>query len=519
MFRIAAWHLSKNTDRRTVDTRLSRCGMQTTVVMEPYEPIAMRLMPCVSSLSLMSILLLPACQRQENPPARSEAAPAPSPESRPATADDQDQAEARAIAKEAYIYAFAMLENYNTLYKQVASPEAPEYVGGFGRFRHYSELYTPDNHDVVTPNNDTPYSWAWLDLRAEPWVVTVPKVPEGRYYVQQWVDLFTYNFAYIGSRATGNGAGSYLIAGPGWKGDKPAGIKKVFPSETSLVLTLTRTALNSPGDIANVKKIQEGMKLQPLSSYLKTPAPPAAPQIEFPPYDAEKAHSHDFIRYLNFLLQFTQPTNPDEAGLMARFAKIGIGPGQPFDAAALSPARLAAIDAGVADAKAAMAEKAKATLSSNGLFGSRAFLKNDYLTRAIGAEKGLYGNSIEEAWYGGYVGDGNALSMIHFSKDALPPAKFFWSVTLYALPDRFLYANDLKRYSIGDRTPGLKYDADGGLTLYIGHASPGKEKESNWLPAPAGPYSAVGRVYGPSRTAIEGKWNLPPLQPVPNPTP
>ncbi len=233
--------------------------MQTTVAMEPYEPIAMRLMPCVSSLSLMmSILLLPACQRQENSPARSEAAPAPAPETRPATADDQDQAEARAIAKEAYIYAFAMLENYNTLYKQVASPEAPEYVGGFGRFRHYSELYTPDNHDVVTPNNDTPYSWAWLDLRAEPWVVTVPKVPEGRYYVQQWVDLFTYNFAYIGSRATGNGAGSYLIAGPGWKGDKPAGIKEVFPSETSLVLTLTRTALNSPGDIANVKKIRGG---------------------------------------------------------------------------------------------------------------------------------------------------------------------------------------------------------------------------------------------------------------------
>ncbi len=190
---------------------------------------------------------------------------------------------------------------------------------------------------------------------------------------------------------------------------------------------------------------------------------------------------------------------------MAGFAKIGIGPGQPFDATALSPARLAAIDAGVADAKAAMAEKAKATLSSNGLFGSRAFLKNDYLTRAIGAEKGLYGNSIEEAWYGGYVGDGNALSMIHFTKDALPPAKFFWSVTLYALPDRFLYANDLKRYSIGDRTPGLKYDADGGLTLYIGHASPGRRRRATGCrhrPAPtarSGVFTA--RVAPPSKAS------------------
>jgi hypothetical protein len=465
----------------------------------------------------MSLVLLPACQRHESQP--DQAKPSAAPDTRPAPANNGDQAEARAIAKDAYIYAFAMLENYNTLYKQVASPEAPEYVGGFGKFRHYSELYTPGNHDVVTPNNDTPYSWAWLDLRAEPWVVTVPKVPEGRYYVQQWVDLFTYNFAYIGSRATGNDAGSYLIAGPGWKGATPEGIKKVFPSETSLVMTLTRTALNGPDDIAKVKKVQAGMKLQPLSAYLRTQPPPAAPEIQFPPYDADKVHSHDFIGYLNFLLQFTQPPNPSETDLVRRFATIGIGPGVPFDAKTLPPARLAAIDAGVADAKAEMSEKAKTTLSSNGLFGSREFLKDNYLTRAIAAEKGLYGNSIEEAWYGGYVGDGNKGSMIHFSKEALPPAKFFWSVTLYTLPDRFLYANDLKRYSIGDRTPGLKYDADGGLTLYIGHASPGKEKESNWLPAPAGPFSAVGRVYGPSPAAIKGSWNLPPLQPIPPNTP
>lgn len=479
----------------------------------------MRAMPCGSLLVMTLAMLLPACQRQESQPEGAKPAAVADPHPAQATAPDREQEEVRAIAKEAYIYAFAMLENYNTLYKQVASPTAPEYVGGFGKFRHYSQLYTPDNHDVVTPNNDTPYSWAWLDLRAEPWVVTVPKVPEGRYYVQQWVDLFTYNFAYIGSRATGNDAASYLIAGPGWKGETPKGIKKVFPSETALVMTLTRIALNGPDDIANVKKVQAGMKLQPLSAYLKTQSPPAAPEIQFPPYDADKAHSHDFIGYLNFLLQFTQPPHASETALMQRFARIGIGPGLPFDAKTLPPARLAAIDAGVADAKAKMSEKAKTMLSSNGLFGSRAFLKNNYLTRAIAAEKGLYGNSIDEAWYGGYEGDGNKASMIHFSRHALPPAKFFWSVTLYTLPDRFLYANELKRYSIGDRTPGLKYDADGGLTLYVGHVSPGEEKESNWLPAPAGPYSAVGRVYGPSPAAIDGRWNLPPLQPIDTDTP
>jgi len=133
-----------------------------------------------------------------------------------ATSDD-----ARSIAHDAYIYAYPMLENYDTMVKQVVDKNAPEYVGGFGIFRHYSTLYTPKNHDVVTPNNDTPYSWAWLDLRAEPWVVTVPAVPNKRYYVQQWVDLFTYNFAYIGSRSTGQDAGSYLITGPRWHGTKP----------------------------------------------------------------------------------------------------------------------------------------------------------------------------------------------------------------------------------------------------------------------------------------------------------
>ncbi|QKV54088.1 DUF1254 domain-containing protein [Comamonas antarctica] len=421
----------------------------------------------------------------------------------------------RAITKEAYIYAYPMIESYNTMYKQLANPAGREYVGGFGRFRHYSQAYTPENHDIVTPNNDTPYSWAWLDLRAEPWVVSVPAVPGNRYYVQQWIDLFTHNFAYIGSRATGNEAGDYLFVGPRFQGELPTGFKKVFRSETDIVLTLTRTALNGPADVDAVKAVQAGMKLQPLSSFAKTPAPAPAPAVTFPAYDAARGHSHDFIAYLNFLLQFTQPPHPSEVELMKRFASIGIGPGLAFDAARLPAATLAAIDKGVDDGKAALAQKAKTTMSSNGMFGSRAELKNDYLTRAVAAEKGLYGNSLAEAWYGGYVGDGSQMATVHFAPGQLPPAKFFWSMTLYTLPERFLYANPLNRYSIGDRTPGLKRDPDGGLTLYLGHVSPGADKESNWLPTPAGRYSAVARVYGPSEAAMNGSWKLPPLTPVP----
>lgn len=430
-----------------------------------------------------------------------------------AQAQQPQQDEMRLIAKDAYVYAFAPIANYQTWVKQATEPNAPEYVGGFNVFRHYAQTFTPDNKDVVTPNNDTPYSWAWLDLRAEPIILTVPKVPEDRYYVMQLIDLFTYNFGYVGVRATGFDAGSYMIAGPNWSGEKPEGIKQVIPAETDIVGILGRTSLNGPEDVENVKAIQAQYKLQPLSAFLGKAAAPTAPATQFPPYDKAKATSHDFIGYINFLLQFAQPTVPAEKDLMERFAKIGIGAGKAWDARKADPALLAAIDEGVADAQAQMAETAKKTLSSNGLFGTRDFMHGDYMTRAMGAEKGLYGNSIEEAWYGGFIGDGAKPSQLHFKAGELPPAQFFWSLTLYTLPDRFLFANPINRYSIGDRSKGLVFGADKSLTIYLGHESPGPDKEANWLPTPEGKYSLVARIYGPEPKAIDGSWKLPVLEP------
>jgi hypothetical protein len=420
--------------------------------------------------------------------------------------------EERTIAKEAFIYAYAPIASYQTWAKQATIPTAPEYIGGFNVFRNYSQAYTSANKDIVTPNNDTPYSWAWLDLRAEPIVLSVPAVPKDRYYVMQLIDLFTYNFGYVGVRATGYDAGSYLICGPNWKGVMPAGITKVIPAETEIVGILGRTSLSGPDDVPAVEAIQAGYKLQPLSEFLGIKAPSPAPKIEFPAYDATKVTTHDFIGYLNFLLSYAGPTVPMEKDLMARFAKIGIAPGKEWDASKVDPALLKAIDAGVADAQASMKETAAKTLSSNGLFGSRDFLKDNYMIRAIGAEKGLFGNSLEEAWYGGYVADGTKDQIIHFDADKLPPAKFFWSLTLYTLPDRFLFDNPIDRYSIGDRTKGLVYNADKSLTIYLSNRSPGKDKESNWLPTPAAKFSLVARVYGPSPEAMNGTWNLPPVQ-------
>ena len=366
-----------------------------------------------------------------------------------ASADD-----ARAIAKDAYIYASALLENYQTLWREVGDPAAPEYVGGFNRYRHYAQSFTPANHDIVTPNNDTPYSWAWFDLRAEPIVLQVPAVD--RYYVVQLIDLFTHNFAYVGARATGQQAGAYLIAGPSWDCDTPPGIAQVLRCETELALTLTRVALDGPADLPNVAAIQQQLTLTPLSAFLSHPAPPPAPPIALPSFDRARAELHDFIGYLNFLLQFYPHPVPSEVALLERFATIGIGPGLAWDAATVDPTTLAAIDAGVADAQQEISATLERTFSSNGLFGTRAELGNDYLKRTMGALKGLYGNSIEEAWYGGYVGDGSTRYTITFAAGQLPPARFFWSLTMYRLPERWLVDNPIDRYSIGDRTAGLR---------------------------------------------------------------
>ncbi len=347
-------------------------------------------------------------------------------------------------------------------------------------------------------------------------MLTVPAVKNDRYYVLQWIDLFTYNFAYVGSRTTGNKAGHYLFAGPNWRGETPKGIDKVFRSDTDIILTLGRTALNGPSDVKNVQAIQKGYKLTPLWSFERTTPPVPVPKVNFPKWDEARANSIEFISYLNFLLQFTQPPAPSEVGLMARFARIGIAPGVPFEPGKLSPELTVAIKQGLADGKAALAGAEKHTTSSFNIFGSREDLHDDYTTRAVAAAMGIYGNTKEEAVYVGtrLNGDheplvGSLPYVIHFDKKDLPPAKFFWSMTMYSLPDRHLVANPIKRYSIGDRTKGLTYGADGSLDVYVQHTSPGAEHEANWLPAPEGAYDLIMRIYGPGQEVFDGKWKFP----------
>ena len=252
-----------------------------------------------------------------------------------------------------------------------------------------ARVYTPEDKAIQTPNSDTPYSFVGADLRAEPLVLTVPEVEAGRYYSLQFIDMYTFNFAYVGSRATGNGAGRFLLAGPGWQGETPEGVKEVIRSETELAFVLYRTQLFGPDDIDNVKAIQAGYKVEPLSMFLGQPAPAAAPAIDFmtPLTPDEQKTSPEFFDMLGFVLQFC-PAVPVETELRARFAKLGIEGGETFDPAALAPETRAAVEAGMADAWAAFTQFKETELdtgkkSSADGFGTRAFL-NGRLSRSHG---------------------------------------------------------------------------------------------------------------------------------------
>ncbi|MFB7515836.1 DUF1254 domain-containing protein [Streptomyces sp. NPDC056144] len=423
--------------------------------------------------------------------------------------------EARRTAAEAWIWGFPVLDNYRTMYPQAIDADDPRYVGGFGRFRHYSEPFTPDNTDVVTPNNDTPYSVGWLDLRAEPYVISVPAVD--RYYVIPLHDLDTTYVGFVGSRTTGQAAGDYLVAGPGWRGEVPEGIAGVLRPDTFLVGIIGRTYLAGPEDVPALRAIQERYVLRPLSTYTDTAAPHPVDEPVWPVWREEDLDSVEFFTLLDFLLQFF-PVLERERGLRDRLAALGVSGTGEFEPAALAPEIRTAVEQGIADARARLAE-AETDVSYH-LFGTREELGDDYLVRATSADKGLYGLPAAEAWYSGWMTDdrGNTPPtgahdhVVHFPAGQLPPARFFWSLTLYRLPERLLSANEIDRYSIGDRTPGLVYDDDGGLTLYVRKDRPSDPKQAaNWLPAPDGPFSLVVRAYGPDPSVLDGSWKLPPL--------
>ena len=429
----------------------------------------------------------------------------------------------RQIARQAYIYGFPMVDNYRVQYAYFVNRHDPEYKGGWNEIHSAARVYTPTDTTIQTPNSDTPYSAVGADLRTEPVVLTVPPIEPGRYYSLQFVDGYTYNFAYVGTRTTGNGGGKYVLAGPGWNGQKPEGINEVIKSDTDLALVLYRTQLFGPDDLDNVKKIQAGYLVQSLSAFLNQPAPPPAPPVDFaaPLTPDQEKNDPRFFEILNFTMRFA-PTLPSEKDVRSQFATIGVGADGSFNAATLSPEMRAAYQGGMADAWAELATFKKdrmdtGQVTSGELFGDRQTLGNNYLYRMAAAVMAIYGNSKQEAMYPSADVDSTGAPLTgantytyRFPPGRLPPVNAFWSLTMYEMPQSLLVANPINRYLINSpMLPGLVPDPDGGYTLHLQHTSPGPAKEPNWLPTPQGPFRVVLRLYWPKDNALSGQWQAP----------
>jgi len=436
--------------------------------------------------------------------------------------------EAKAIAEEGFIYGLPLVMNYAVMQEYAVDKNSGQFKAPFNQILNEPRVFTYKDTAVITPNSDTPYSFLWLDLRAEPIVLSVPPVEKGRYYTVQLIDGNTYNYGYIGSRATGNDAGDYMVVGPDWKGEKPAGIKQVFQSTTPFSLAGYRTQLFNAGDMENVIKIQAGYKVQPLSSFLKQPAPPAAPKIDFLPATTAGIKAN-FFNYLDAALRFIPETSVDKR-IRDKLARIGIGPGKTFEFKDLSLEHKTAIALAMkegdnkVDKFLASGMKNINGWSVGSFFGDSAFYNGNWLMRAGAAKGGIYGNDAVEATYPftrvdstGETLDGSKHNYtITFAAGDLPPVNAFWSVTMYDGKSQLLINNPINRYLLNSpMLATMKKNADGSLTLYIQKDSPGPDKENNWLPAPNDTIYLVMRLYWPKAAppsilpAGEGTWKPP----------
>jgi len=429
--------------------------------------------------------------------------------------------EARELARDAYVYTYPMVENYLSIYKFALDPSDPDYKGPPNEIHNVARVFTPADRGVVTPNSDTPYSFLVMDLRTEPLVITLPPIEEDRYYSLQLVDLYSHNVDYIGTRLDGNTGGDFLIAGPGWNGSVPPGVRRVIEIPTEILYSQFRTQLFGPDDLERVSAIQAGYGVQPLSAYVGSAAPAPAPGIDWPAISRETAQPQ-FWSYANFLLQFAPPLEW-ETELRARFRRIGVAPAGTWPASPLpEDLRAEVIAAGNAAFEEIAATLVNEVTSSRGLFGTPEDMRGRYMQRALGAMGGLYGLQEQEALYETYLLDVNGDRLdasrrnyeLRFEPGQLPPANAFWSITLYD-GDRFLYDNPLDRYLLNSGMLNqLKTNETGQTVIYLQHENPGEDLESNWLPAPDGEMGVVMRLYLPEAAAIEGVWKAPQIVPA-----
>jgi hypothetical protein len=426
-------------------------------------------------------------------------------------------------AVDAYVYGYPLvtMELTRRVMTNVAAPtgtHAP--MGQFARLRTYPDA---SFKDVTAPNADTLYTLAWVDVGKEPWVLSLPDMKD-RYYLFPMLDGWTDVFQVPGTRTTGTGAQTYAITGPGWTGTLPAGVKE-YKAPTSMVWLLGRIyCTGTPEDYAAVHALQDQISVVPLSAYGKPYTPPPGtidPSVDTKTAVRDQVNAMDAVAYFSLLAKLMKANPPAaaDAPALEQFARIGLVPGQDFDPGKLPPdvakrVPQAAFDRIMLQFKSNPSIKdinGWNYMTKTGIYGT------DYLVRALVTAIGLGANRPQDAIYPtslkdahGQPYDGAHRYVMHFPKGELPPTEGFWSLTMYDA-QYFFVANPLNRYSISARQ-SLKQNADGSVDLLVQHESPGADKESNWLPAPAGKFILMLRMYWPRETdptILDGSWVIP----------
>jgi hypothetical protein len=426
-------------------------------------------------------------------------------------ADDSPRHRQR-LARDAFVWGYATVDLYRILHNFALDRSSPEFKAPVGSFAHARGLATAADTTVVAMNVDTPYSYAWLDLRAEPMVLTVPGFEASRYVSAELIDLYTYIVGYVSPRTNGHRGGRFVVAGPSWSGDVPDGIDGVFRSPTELLLILVRVQLFGPEDLSRVHALQDGFAVSPLSSFSNVPSPGALPVLQpVAPVDVRADLDVRFFEVLDWMLHL-MPVLDEDRSLRDELADGVLARADSDDAV------LREVLAGMNEGLELMVARARTVRSSAELFGSRAHFAGDSLARAVGAMLGILGNAAEEYLGVGYRGDadgepfdGSSTYEITFEHGAEPPVGAFWSITLY--DDRqLLYGNRLGRYCISSRDfEQIPAAPDGSRTILVSHAAP-EGDTAGWLPCPAGRFTLAFRTYVPGDAIRDGRWTAPPVR-------
>lgn len=439
----------------------------------------------------------------------------------PAFTAEKNQDKIHDIGIQAYIYAYPMIlmEITRRVSTNVEAPTGP--FAPINQFAHIRAFPDHTFREVVRPNADTLYSIVWFDVSKEPLIISVPDT-EGRYYMLPMLDMWTDVFAAPGTRTSGTKANNFAIVGPGWKGKLPENVEMIRAT-TNIGWIIGRTQTNGREDYENVHKIQDSYKVIPLSKWGKPYNPPKSSvnskwDIKTPPpVQVSSMSAKEYFELFSMLLKNNPPHELDW-NMLEQLKKIGIYPGKGFEFSKLPTETQEALEKVVPDAQRMIADKAtRSGEFINGWNIAREVMGNygtSYLQRAMIALIGLGANVPEDAVYPMSIVDieeeiynGNNNYVLHFEQDNIPSVKGFWSLAMYDSEGYFV-ENPINRFSIGDRD-NLKSNSDGSLDIYIQHNSPGKDKESNWLPAPKGVFNMVLRLYWPSNEILTGDWNPP----------